>query len=106
MPRPDNDAFLEELLRHVRRTSRSRATAADIASAESELGLRLPPLLRRIYLEVADGGFGPGYGLLPLRRGRPEHGQERSVVETYAMFTEGRGWPPVLVPICDWGCAI
>src|SRR5512142_774812 len=36
--------------------------------AESELGVRLPPLLHRVYEGIADGGFGPGRGLLPIER--------------------------------------
>ncbi|WP_416486331.1 hypothetical protein [Streptomyces sp. CL12] len=39
---------------------------ARIAQAEARLGFALHPLLRRLYREVADGGFGPGYRRLPL----------------------------------------
>jgi hypothetical protein len=35
------------------------ATAETIGEAEGIIGFPLPPLLRRLYLEVADGGFGP-----------------------------------------------
>lgn len=42
------------------------ASPAAIEAAEGELGDSLPIALRRAYLEVADGGFGPGAGLLPL----------------------------------------
>jgi len=49
--------------------------------AESQLGYRLPTLLRRIYLEVADGGFGPAYGIFPVVRGRDEPGHDESLVE-------------------------
>lgn len=40
-----------------------------VAAAEAEVGFRLPDLLRRMYLEVANGGFGPFYGLLGLDGG-------------------------------------
>src|SRR5438128_11966796 len=46
------------------RTLPARATAAALDQAEWLLGLPLPALLRRVYLEVADGGFGPEGGLL------------------------------------------
>ncbi|MEU8818262.1 SMI1/KNR4 family protein [Actinoplanes sp. NPDC048796] len=36
------------------------ATAADVENAERQIGRPLPELLRRLYREVADGGFGPG----------------------------------------------
>lgn len=42
-----------------------------IDRAEQLLGFRLPPLLRALYAEVANGGFGPGYGLLELPRNEP-----------------------------------
>ena len=100
----EDDALLVELRRRAS-NARRVASAAEIASAESELGLRLPPFLRRVYAEVADGGFGPDHGLLRLRRGRATD-EERGIVETYAMFTEEPGWPRMLLPICDWGCAI
>lgn len=39
-----------------------------IARAENALKLKLPPLLRRLYAEVGNGGWGPSSGLLPLWR--------------------------------------
>lgn len=77
-----------------------------VDEADQALGCPLPPLLRRLYLEVANGGFGPGYGILGLRGG---HGMapEGTAIERYRLFRE---WepapPPSLFPICDWGCAI
>jgi hypothetical protein len=41
-----------------------------IDGADATLGLRLPLALRRAYRDVADGGFGPVSGLLPLARAR------------------------------------
>ena len=40
------------------------ATEAALEDVQSQLGVPLPDLLRRVYLEVADGGVGPGSGLL------------------------------------------
>jgi hypothetical protein len=37
-------------------------TTKDLRVAERALGVQLPDLLRAIYREVANGGFGPGYG--------------------------------------------
>src|SRR5690242_10047052 len=39
------------------------ATVAEVDAAEAALGLAIPPLLRRLYTEVGNGGFGPHYGL-------------------------------------------
>ncbi|MDX6329418.1 MAG: hypothetical protein QOI83_1801 [Streptomycetaceae bacterium] len=40
------------------------ATPEAVAEAEEVIGFPLPPLLRRLYLEVANGGFGPDEGIL------------------------------------------
>jgi hypothetical protein len=39
------------------------ATPEDVQATEQALGFALPPLLRAVYLQVANGGFGPGTGL-------------------------------------------
>jgi hypothetical protein len=39
-----------------------------LQKAEEQLGFTLPPLLRRIYTEIANGGFGYSYGFLGLFR--------------------------------------
>jgi hypothetical protein len=41
-------------------------TREAIYDAEQALGFALPELLRRLYEEVGNGGFGPGYGLFGL----------------------------------------
>ena len=98
----EDDRLMEALRLRVE-ASRSPATAEDITRAESTLGFRLPPLLRRLYTEIADGGFGPGYGLFPVRGGRSEPGQEESLVEVRTTFADEV--PATLLPLCDWGCA-
>jgi len=40
-----------------------------VATVESRLGFGLPPLLRELYTQVGNGGFGPGYGILGLEGG-------------------------------------
>lgn len=40
----------------------------DLAEAEEELGISLPPDYRTFLLEVGAGGAGPFYGVFPLRR--------------------------------------
>jgi len=69
-----------------------------IASREAELGFALPIELRQLYAEVADGGFGPGPGLLPLA----------GLVARYRDLTarpQGRRrqqWPTELLPLIGW----
>lgn len=40
-----------------------------VEAAEKTLGFSLPPLLRDLYTQVANGGFGPGYGIFGLDGG-------------------------------------
>lgn len=118
MPATDDDALIEELRRRVTIAPRCPmgnydkpkafppAEPVEIAEAEAELGFPLPPLLRRLYGEVGDGGFGPGYGLLPVRHGRDEPGQSESLVEVRNKLAVDPRWRQFLLPICEWGCAI
>ena len=39
------------------------ANSADVDAAEAAFGFPFPPLLRRLYTEVANGNWGPNYGL-------------------------------------------
>ncbi|WP_319461487.1 hypothetical protein [Micromonospora sp. RTP1Z1] len=71
-------------------------------------GIALPPLLRRLYLQVGNGGFGPGYGLLGLRGGHTlDGGNALRAMQAHRtpqpVPAEG---PRVPLHICDWGCAI
>ncbi|MFG3383573.1 SMI1/KNR4 family protein [Streptomyces sp. NPDC047999] len=81
-------------------------SAADLAAAETALGFALPPLLAALYREVANGGFGPEYTLLPLV------GPARTVVSAYhaersaSAGEEAPFWPEGVVPVLDWGCGM
>jgi hypothetical protein len=85
------------------------ASPAAVREAEDLLGHRLPLLLRRLYLEVGNGGFGPGYGILGVRGG---HGDYRhTAVDLYRQAHSGTwsAWssmPAGLLPVCHWGCGI
>ena len=74
-----------------------------VRAAEALVGFRFPPLLIRLWTEVANGGFGPGYGLLGVEGGFPfdDHGA-LTIAENYRSCTPA--WPGRLLPICGWGC--
>lgn len=82
------------------------ATAEEVAQAERILGFRLPPVLARLYLEVANGGFGPDYQLLPLvgegRTAVNDYCEERETSES----SSDAHWPADVLPILDWGCGM
>jgi hypothetical protein len=94
-----------------RRAPLRPADPADIANDERQLGFALPPLLKRIYTEIGNGGFGPGYGLTGLTNGVPDDTGKTAPV-LYQQFSEDNAgeptwrWPKKLLPICHWGCAI
>ncbi len=82
------------------------ASSAAVAEAERAMGLSLPPLLRRLYLEVANGGVGPGRGI----QGVPTPGayQGNGIVLYHEVWTAGRNprVPPGFAWLCSWGTAI
>jgi hypothetical protein len=62
---------------------------------EEKAHRKLPPLLRRLYLEVGNGGFGPEYGLKALWPGQTMVLRERSVA--------GPHRPRIARLLCSWG---
>lgn len=98
-------------------------TEGELVQAEAQLGFVLPAFLRRIYLEVGNGGFGPGYGLLPLNEIPPNAGHhtdslvadykgmrafsQKDIDEYFAEEEEKPSlWPERVITLCDWGCNI
>ena len=71
------------------------ASQADIAAAEAALGLPLPADLKQLYAGVADGGFGPGDGFLPLAGLVARYRDYRSEPQGPG----GETWPAHLMPI-------
>jgi hypothetical protein len=85
------------------------ASPAAVKEAEDLLGPPLPLLLRRLYLEVGNGGFGLGYGILGVRGGHRAHGD--TAVDIYLQVRSGalsawRSMPAGLLAVCHWGCGI
>jgi hypothetical protein len=84
------------------------ASPEAVADAERALGHALPSLLRRLFLEVGNGGFGPGYGVLGVRGGSTDH-LGRITLDAYREFHSARraqSLPDALLPLCHWGCGI
>ncbi len=87
------------------------ASEKDLRDSEYALGFSIPEPLRRLYSEIGNGGFGPGYGFYGLIGGTEWHPDE-SVVYLYNLLRKGDpedpafSWPYMLLPILDWGCAI
>lgn len=85
------------------------ASSALVEKTVASLAFDIPALLKACYLEVANGGFGPGYGLIGMEGGaQSDFG---TLVETYNQLkgdkeSEGDQWQDAVLPFCDWGCNI
>jgi len=97
-------------------------TEAQLSKAEKLLGFSLPSALRALYSQIANGGFGPHYGLLRLIGDASEI--DRTVVELYQECSEMHAffdldgqvqpgkdwtfadttWPRNVLRMCDEGC--
>jgi len=100
------------------------ATEQPLRDTAQSLGFSLPPLLSTLYQSLANGGFGPGYGLREVlegyapgetvldyypERSKPVQFLERgeSGIDWEAYFVFHRTYcPRQLVPLCHWGCGI
>jgi hypothetical protein len=84
---------------------------SNLAADEEHFGFQLPPLLKVLYCEIGNGGFGPGYGLIGMSSGAPDD-TGKTALEIYEQLRKGDAdnpacnWPAGLLPICHWGCAI
>ena len=77
-----------------------------VSEFEQEFDITLPPFLKRVYTEVANGGFGPAWGINPL-----VHDSLPSVSEWLRLerenWPQGRppaDWPDPLLRFCEIGC--
>jgi SMI1 / KNR4 family (SUKH-1) len=90
---------------------RRPASVRQVESEEARLGFSLPDLLRRIYLSVANGGFGPGYGVIGVEGGFTDDlGQTVGILHERWREPDpsdpSYAWPAGHLPICHWGCAV
>lgn len=93
-------------------------TLEELDRAESILGFALPPLLKRIYLEVGNGGFGPSclFKLADESRAYDFDAVVQNYLAMRSMTQEDIDthwkeeedkptlWPEKVLMICDWGC--
>lgn len=98
-----NDPFL--------RGDTSPLNEHEVAVAECQLGFAIPPLLRLIYREITNGGFGDAYGFLGLVNGSVnEDGND--IISLYDAYRQPDStdphwnWPSGLLPLCHLGCAM
>ncbi|HEY9585421.1 hypothetical protein A2673_03625 [Candidatus Kaiserbacteria bacterium RIFCSPHIGHO2_01_FULL_50_13] len=79
--------------------------------AEKKLSFSLPPLLSEIYSTVANGGFGPGYGVMGITGGFVDD-RGNNALDLYLIWRQtdpedsSWKWPEGHLPICHWGDAV
>lgn len=94
------------------------ATQEQLDAAEQSLGFPLPALLKELYANMADGGFGPGYGLDSLESIAASYStmKQRNRIVDIAFYERRRSsadhleiphyiWPYRFLYLCHWGCA-
>jgi hypothetical protein len=89
------------------------ASEAQLAETEALLGFSLPATLRTLYATLANGGFGPGYGLVGVIGGAPESTFDTHLAEAYreerALSRHPESflqWPRRVLRFVEWGCTI
>ncbi|MFJ3671187.1 SMI1/KNR4 family protein [Streptomyces sp. NPDC090106] len=82
------------------------ASPADVRAVEQLVGHPMPELLRRLYLEVSNGGFG-SWDAVSLTDTGDWFSDCADIAETYRDFSERDcPLPSGIVPLMDRGCAM
>ncbi|MFL9658667.1 SMI1/KNR4 family protein [Streptomyces sp. PB17] len=82
------------------------ASADDVRAVEQMVGHPMPRLLRRLYLEVANGGFG-SWQAVSLTDTGDWFSDCADITEAYHDFGDPEHpLPPGIVPLMDRGCAM
>lgn len=93
-------------------------TQEQLDAAEQSLGFPLPALLKELYANVANGGFGPGYGIDSLENIVASYSgmKQRNRLVDIAFYERRQRsadhleiphyiWLDRFLYLCDWGCA-
>jgi len=102
LPETTNKAFVHKVPPPV--------SLDELELAEQKLGFQLPSLLRALYSQVGNGGFGPGYGLIGLNSMGAKNFHV-NLVDGYLaginfVHPDYPPWPRQFITICNWGDSI
>jgi hypothetical protein len=84
-------------------------TATEVENAERKIGHRLPELIRRLYTEVANGGFGPdarGFACITDGNRDPRGVVWPSAVRIYQRGQKSGGLPASWFELTPGGCSM
>ena len=81
------------------------APAEAIRRADEALGFPLPAALTAIYRKLANGGFGPGFGILGVEGGYtdPDLGGLTLIEFHQWILGAAKSWPHQLLTVCNLG---
>jgi hypothetical protein len=108
-----NEHLIEQLKAHLIRQGHPLpfppATEDSVKKTEQEIGFSLPPLLRTIYLQIGNGGFGPSNGIIGVEGGYSS--DLGDLASTYFQLGNGQAqlgnaWDERMLLFCSWGCNI
>jgi hypothetical protein len=130
MVNPDFDSFEEQEKQIIRVVDHPRnhsfafspASEKQVRATEARLGFTLPFVLKALYMNIANGGFGPGAGLRGVEGGYNGDNYEGTLADLYPtevkpgqvfdlapnqqewlVLPEGR-WPRRVLCLGDMGC--
>ncbi|MFF1400410.1 SMI1/KNR4 family protein [Streptomyces sp. NPDC058287] len=102
----------DEIVRRVGELAKTDALPAPASSevvdeVERRIGFQLPRLLKRLYLEAANGGFGPDDGVLGLPGGE-WNGDWSDILHIHEAIQSDpdEDVPPYFIWAYEWGCGI
>lgn len=103
----DDELILATRARVAGRGLPCPASAEDVTKVERIVGHRMPELLKRMYLEVANGGFGPSKVPSLTDTGK-WFGDRADIAMAYDDFAKDpdHPLPPGIVPLMNRGCAM
>ncbi|MFF4542410.1 hypothetical protein [Streptomyces aureus] len=104
-----NDDAIIERVQAFAQARRLPPPASEEAAAELEaiVGWPMPTLLRRLYLEVANGGFGPSSRVMSLTNTNQWFSEEESLLQCMraaAVHPDPSDPPRHTVPLMTLGC--
>jgi hypothetical protein len=108
----EDDEIIEAIRARPPRKGPARPGPASldlVIELESAVGYPMPPLLRRIYLEVSDGHFGYLNMAVALKDENAWDSESGRLLDEYLMWTGDEPeheHPPSVVPLLTWGCRI
>ncbi|WP_305968241.1 MULTISPECIES: SMI1/KNR4 family protein [unclassified Mameliella] len=84
---------------------------ATLEQVRTKLDFEMPPVLVRVWQEIGNGGFGPGYALLGIGDGFADDQDATADRRYHALRARDPQrptwlWPQGLLPICHLGCAM